>query len=140
MMPINLSSKGLVMIQSECLMCGMPTEQDLRRLISSLRDLPVSLNCLKCDDDLVKQTDGSTLIIDIAHHHETVTQSMDKLEKALLLGWQSTVAKVRLIVGGGRIREEVLVQLQYYQELGYFQKFMEEIPNHGAVIVHLRHA
>lgn len=121
-------------MQRECLVCGMPA--DCGRL--HLEDLPPRLQCLKCDSDLFAQSDGSCLTRDIAHGHETVPQALRKLDMALLEAWRSTARDLRLIVGGGVIRREVLGQLHYYQGSGYLAGYAEESPNHGAVLVKIR--
>ena len=123
-------------MQRECLVCGMPAA--CGRL--HLEDLPPRLICLKCDSDLYAQSDGSCLTRDIAHQHETVAQALQKLDTALVRAWQSPAAQLRLVVGGGRIRSEVLGQLHYYQRCGYLLDYAEEAPNHGAVLVTIRRA
>jgi hypothetical protein len=123
-------------MQRECLVCGMPA--DCGRL--QLEDLPPRLQCLKCDSDLYAQSDGSCLTRDIAHQHETVVQALAKLDAALLAAWRSPAQKLRLVVGGGRIRTEVLGQLHYYRSCGYLLDYAEETPNHGAVLVKIRNS
>jgi hypothetical protein len=118
----------------ECLICGMPA--DCGRL--HLEDLPPRLQCLKCDSELFAQSDGSCLTRDIAHGHETVPQALRKLDTALLEAWRSSARDLRLIVGGGVIRREVLGQLHYYRSCGYLLDYAEESPNHGAVLVRIR--
>ena len=51
-----------------CLDCGMQVPDDIRR-------------CPKCDNQLDRQTDGSTVTIDIAHHGERVSDALRKLER-----------------------------------------------------------
>lgn len=121
-------------MQRECLVCGMPA--DCGRL--HLPDLPPRLHCLKCDSELFAQSDGSRLTIDIAHRHETVAQALRKLDAALVEAWQSSARDLRLVVGGGVIRREVLGQLHYYRGCGYLLDYAEESPNHGAVLVKIR--
>lgn len=121
-------------MQRECLACGMPA--DCGRL--HLDDLPPRLHCLKCDSDVFAQSDGSRLTCDIAHRHETVPQALRKLDSALLEAWRSTARDLRLVVGGGVIRREVLGQLHHYRSRGYLLDYAEESPNHGAVLVRIR--
>lgn len=122
------------LMQRECLACGMPVT--VQRL--QLEDLPPRQICLKCDSDLYAQSSGSCVTRDIAHHHETVTKAMQKLEAALIDAWQGTFRTLRLVVGGGLIRNEVLGQLRHYQQRGYLLDFGEESPNRGAILVRLR--
>lgn len=121
-------------MQRECLVCGMPA--DCGRL--HLDDLPPRLQCLKCDSDLYAQSDGSCLTCDIAHQRETVAQALRKLDAALLRAWSGTARQLRLVVGGGAIRAEVLGQLQLYQQRGYLLDHAEESPNRGAILVEIR--
>jgi hypothetical protein len=56
----------------------------------------------------------------------------------LLEGWRGYYRGVRIIVGGGLIREEVLQQLRYYRERGIVRGSREDSPNRGAIVVALR--
>lgn len=120
--------------QRECLYCGM--QQEIPTV--SLADQDLDYLCCKCDSSLLEQTDGSTLTRDIAHQHETVSQAMIKLDQALDLAWQGYYQSVRLVVGGGRIREEILGQLVWYVQEGRVRDMSDEAPNRGAVLVRLR--
>ena len=51
---------------------------------------------------------------------------------------QPAARDLRLVVGGGVIRREVLGQLHYYRGCGYLLDYAEESPNHGAVLVRIR--
>jgi hypothetical protein len=94
--------------------------------------------CDKCDSPLFRQSDGSTLTVDIAHHRETVAQALQKLESALTDGWHGYASQVRLIVGGGAIREAVLAELYFQQSRNRVLTFIEEGGNRGAVLVKIR--
>lgn len=109
----------------ECLRCGM--------LVA-----PGVLECPKCDDRLQEQTDGSILHCDIAHQHETVAQAMLKLEDALQDCRESHACGVRLAVGRGRIREEVMRQLSWLVMRGEIMDFDHDEGNTGAIVVMLR--
>lgn len=121
-------------LQRRCRACGFP--QDTAAL--SLDALPPRLICLKCDANLYAQHDGSCRTYDIAHSHETVARALRKLDAALLEGWGSHAATLRLVVGGGTIRREILGQLTYYQRLGRLLAFTEDSPNRGAILLRLR--
>lgn len=121
-------------MQRECLVCGMPAV--VNRL--QLDDLPPQQYCLKCDSDLYAQSDGSCLTCDIAHQHETIPLALQKLDAAIVAAWQANYQQLRLVVGGGSIRNEVLGQLRYYQASSYLLSYTEESPNRGAVLVRIR--
>lgn len=71
-----------------------------------------AVRCPKCDSLISKQTDGSTVQFDIAHHGETVREALTNLERWLDEARQELPRFVRVIVGTGRIREEALGWLQ----------------------------
>ena len=103
-----------------------------------LDQAPPRLRCAKCDENLYLQHDGRFLTRDIAHGRETVARALEKLEELLLDGWRGYYRGVRIIVGGGLIRDEVLGQLRYYRERGNVRVFREDSPNRGAIVVTLR--
>jgi hypothetical protein len=118
----------------ECQICGMLH-------IISLPDFDERASehyCDKCDSALFRQSDGSTLSVDIAHQRETVTQALQKLESALTDGWHGYAAQLRLIVGGGAIREAVLAELYFQQSRSRIVSFVEEGGNRGAIRVKIR--
>ena len=117
-----------------CLDCGMPVSAPWLQL----DDLPPSLVCPKCDADVFRQHNGRCLTRDIAHQHETIERALHKLDALLVEGWQGTWQSLRLIVGGGRIREQVLGQLHYHQQQGRLRSYSEDSPNRGAIVVLLR--
>jgi hypothetical protein len=93
--------------------------------------------CDKCDSPLFSQSDGSTFTLDIAHQHETVTRALDKFEHALNHIWQQSYAEnLRLVVGGGLIRDAVLAELFFKKSRGSVLDFCEE--NRGAVLIKIR--
>jgi hypothetical protein len=103
-----------------------------------LDQVPPHLSCPKCEQNLYLQHDGSCLTRDIAHQRETIVQALAKLDRLLLDGWQSHCRSVRIIVGGGLIRDQVLGQLHYYQGQGVIRAYHEDSPNRGAIIAVLR--
>lgn len=120
--------------QRRCRDCGFP--QNTPAL--TLDALPPRLICLKCDANLYAQHDGSCRTVDIAHSQETVWRALRKLDAALLEGWASEAATLRVVVGGGMIRREILGQLTHYQRLGRLKAFAEDSPNRGAILLRLR--
>jgi hypothetical protein len=120
--------------ERECLLCGMLH-------VVSLPDFEERASqqcCDKCDSPLFGQSDGSTLTVDIAHHRETVAQALQKLESALTAGWHGYAGQVRLIVGGGAIREAVLAELYFQQSKNRILSFIEEGGNRGSLLVRIR--
>lgn len=109
----------------QCLGCGMLVSAGVKA-------------CPKCDALLEEQTDGSVLHRDIAHQHETVAQAMCKLEQALLDCRQSHACGVRLAVGRGVIREEVMRQLSWLAMNGDILDFDHDEGNTGAIMVFMR--
>ena len=103
-----------------------------------LDQAPPRLRCSKCDESLYLQHDGSVLTRDIAHGHETVARASEKLDGLLLEGWRGYYRGVRIVVGGGLIREEVLRQLAYYRQRGIVRTYREDSPNRGAIVAVLR--
>lgn len=120
--------------ERECLHCGM------LHLVSlpDFNERAIEQYCDKCDSPLFRQSDGSTLTVDIAHHRETVAQALQKLESALTEGWHGYAGQVRLIVGGGAIREAVLAELYFQQSKNRILNVFEEDGNRGAVGVKIR--
>jgi hypothetical protein len=122
------------MAERRCLRCGMSTTAAR----FDLDQAPPKLRCSKCDDELYRQHDGRFLTRDIAHGRETIARAMEKLDELLLEGWRGYSRGVRVVVGGGLIRDEVLGQLRYYRERGIVSSFREDSPNRGAIVVVLR--
>lgn len=131
---MNWTSPHRCSDQRRCRDCGFP--QDTVAL--SLDALPPRQSCPKCDANIYAQHDGSCWTYDIAHSQETVARALGKLDAALLEGWGSHAATLRLVVGGGAIRREILGQLTYYQRLGRLLAFAEDSPNRGAILLRLR--
>ncbi len=117
----------------ECLYCGLLNTQPP----GDIADRHLEPLCVKCDSPLWGQSDGSTVTVDIAHQHETVPQALVKFSDALQRSWRYTHAEhLRLIVGGGLIRDAVLGELFFLQSKGTILDCIEE--NRGAVLVRIR--
>ena len=117
----------------ECLSCGMHHQQLAPDIADRVRE-PL---CIKCDSPLFSLSDGSTITVDIAHHRETVVQAVEKFELTLNRVWKQTHAQtLRLIVGGGLIRDAVLAELYFKKSRGTVLDFSEE--NRGALIIRIR--
>ncbi|MDR2213449.1 MAG: hypothetical protein LBE21_07485 [Pseudomonadales bacterium] len=122
------------MAERHCLNCGMSANAPRFELDQA----PPLLRCAKCDQNLFLQHDGSCLTDDIAHHHETLPLALKKLDRLLLEGWRGYYRTLRVIIGGGLIREQTLGQLHYYQRQGLIRAYHQDSPNRGAVMVVLR--
>jgi ribosomal protein S27AE len=120
--------------QRQCLNCGMAVA------IAPLHldEIPPRRICIKCDDDVYQQSKGTCLTQDIAHQHETITKALQKLDAVLLSAWSGYYREIRVIVGGGQIRQQVLGQLHYYQQQRKILSYQEESPNQGALLAVIR--
>jgi len=132
--PDMKESDQILDMEKECLQCGMMNSIPA----FDITDWNRNDRCLKCDDVLILQHDGSTHTCDIAHNHEKVDQAMSKLHRHLNDAINSYTRRVRFIVGGGRIRDEVLGLLTFYQQQGYIVSYSVEGNNAGAVSVIVR--
>ena len=108
-----------------CLVCGMSVDETV-------------LNCPKCDNDLSRQHDGSTITVDIAHQGERVHEALRKMQDEIDLARKGTAMRLRFIVGTGRIREEVLRALGDLKFRGDILDFQSETSNPGAVQVRIK--
>lgn len=117
----------------ECLFCGLLDTQPR----GEIADRHLEPLCVKCDSPLWSQSDGSTVTVDIAHQHETVSQALVKFNDVLQRSWQHSDAEhLRLVVGGGLIRDAVLGELFFLRSKGTILDYTEE--NRGAVLVRIR--
>ena len=108
-----------------CLVCGM---------MLSTRDRW----CPKCDNRLDEQTDGSTITIDIAHHGERVPHALRKMNEEIRLAKSGVARYLRLVVGSGVIREEVMSALLDHEARGTIRHFELESRNSGAILIQLK--
>jgi predicted ATP-dependent serine protease len=109
----------------ECLECGMEVPKRLT-------------NCPKCDANLQGQNSGLILQLDIAHNAETIPVALGKLERAVEEAQQCRAQALRLVVGRGLIRDEVLRQLSWLQHSGRLLTYDYDDGNTGAILVTLR--
>lgn len=102
-----------------------------------IRDRRWEPSCAKCDSPLWSLSDGSTLTGDIAHQHETVAEAQRKFHRLLERAWAESYARsLRLIVGGGTIRDAVLAELHYLRQQGAVLEYKDE--NRGVIRVRIR--
>jgi hypothetical protein len=112
-------------MQGSCLVCGMSTSEEMRF-------------CPKCDNPLDLQHDGSTITVDIAHQGERVSEALQKMHAEINSAKKGVAMRLRLVVGSGLIREEVLLALRDLKFRGDIVEFDSETNNAGAVLVRLK--
>ena len=94
--------------------------------------------CPKCDNRLDQQTDGSTVTVDVAHQGERVRDALQKMRSAIRDERSGVTKYLRLIVGSGVIREEVLIALREAEHRQQIVSFKLEGRNAGAYLVQLK--
>jgi len=97
-----------------------------------------AIQCPKCDNNLELQTDGSTFAVDISHNRESVYEALKKMEEAIDLAKNGSAQFLKLIVGGGLIREEVSLALSAVERRLEIKSFQRENRNAGVIIVRLK--
>lgn len=112
-------------MQQVCLDCGMSVSETMRY-------------CPKCDNALNLQHDGSTITVDIAHQGERVSEALQKMQSEIDLARKGVVKCIRLVVGSGLIRDEVMLVLRDLRFRGDILDFEPESFNAGAVLVRLK--
>jgi hypothetical protein len=112
-------------MQDICLECGMSVSLDMR-------------HCPKCDNALDLQHDGTTITVDIAHNGERVSEALQKMQMEIALARKGVARNIRLVVGSGLIRDEVLLVLRDLEFRGDVKDFEPELFNAGAVLVRLK--
>jgi len=110
----------------ECLQCGFIIDD---------REIT---DCPKCDAVLGKQTDGSIRTVDIAHHQETLSEAVDKLRKAVNRHRKGKAESLRVIVGGGIIREGIIASLNQMRARRLIKDYQPEKGNSGAYVLKLK--
>jgi hypothetical protein len=110
---------------THCLNCGMHVNARDRR-------------CPKCDNHLDAQTDGSTITVDIAHHGERVRDALQKMNSEVKHARAGVAQYLRLIVGSGVIREEVMMSLRDLEFRKVIIRADFESENSGAILVQLK--
>lgn len=113
------------MKQRACLSCGMYVDAS-------------TPTCPKCDNPLDLQHDGSTISVDIAHQGERVHEALEKMQQEIDIARSGVAMNIRLIVGSGVIRDEVLLRLRDLEFRGEIKSFEGEGHNQGAVLVRLK--
>jgi len=112
-------------MQQICLDCGMSVSA-------------ATSNCPKCDNALNLQHGGSTITVDIAHQGERVGEALRKMQSEIDMARKGVAMCIRLIVGSGLIRDEVLLALRDLKFRGDVMDFEPESLNAGAVLIRLK--
>jgi len=112
-------------MQQICLECGMSVNETMDY-------------CPKCDNALNLQHDGSTITVDIAHQGERVSEALRKMQSEIDSARKGVAMCIRLVVGSGLIRDEVLLALRDLKFRGDIKNFESESFNAGAVLVRLK--
>lgn len=112
-------------MQKNCLACGMSVDDFVS-------------HCPKCDNDLEQQHDGSVITVDIAHQGERVHEALEKMEREINSARRGVAQHLRLIVGSGLIRDNVLLRLRDFEFRGDIKEFDSENNNPGSVLVKLK--
>lgn len=120
-----MSKQDIKMMNQVCLNCGMSVSEMMQ-------------HCPKCDNDLNAQHDGSTITIDIAHKGERVNEALSKMQCEIALARKEAAKRMRLIVGSGLIREEVMLALRDLEYRDEIKGFKLEPKNAGAVLINLK--
>jgi len=95
-------------------------------------------HCPKCDNPLDLQHDGSTITVDIAHNGERVSEALSKMQSEIDRARKDVAMRLRLVVGSGLIRDEVLLKLRDLKFRRDIKDFEPELFNAGAVLVQLK--
>lgn len=111
-------------MQGTCLNCGMYVGEHTG-------------TCPKCDNELALQHDGSTVTVDIAHNGERVSDALLRMQDEIDFARKRFALRLRLIVGSGAIRDEVMLALRDLEFRGEIKSFDAEARNAGAVLIEL---
>ena len=107
-----------------CQQCGMDFEPECEA-------------CPKCDFGVYDQNKTLTYTRDIAHDHQTVDRAITEFYAVLNSARKEQYGYVRLIVGGGKIKEEIGALLETEKWRESIQRFELEQPNSGAYRIKL---
>ena len=94
-------------------------------------------HCPKCDYGITEQNRRDTYTRDVAHNRQTVAEASAELYSVLDTAKREQFGYVRLVVGGGRIKEEIGHLLETEQWRGTIRSFELDHPNTGAYLVKL---
>lgn len=110
---------------NECLNCGMLMDARQR-------------HCPKCDNRLDLQTDGTTRTVDVAHQGERVSDALRKMRAEIRETKLGLAKYLRLVVGSGVIREEVMNTLGDLLFQKQIIDYHLDDKNSGVILVQLK--
>ena len=113
------------MKKQQCFQCGMAVPAKTKR-------------CPKCDNRIARQTDGSTVKADIAHHGERVQEAVSKMHAIIDMEKAGLTQYLRLVVGGGAIREAAEYELITLKHRRAIKSYAPDGGNTGAFMVRLK--
>ena len=93
--------------------------------------------CPKCDYGAFDQNRAAILTEDIAHSRQTVAQASTQFYQLLDKAKRENYGKLRLIVGGGKIKQEIGDLLDSEIWRGNIKRYQLDNPNTGAYLVKL---
>jgi hypothetical protein len=96
---------------------------------------PQDIHCPKCDEHRYAQNRKKTLSIDIAHDMQTLIQAEQQFDAAIRQAREEQYGKLKLIVGRGRIRQEIRRSLDTAQWQNRIRSYKPEDNNDGAYIL-----
>jgi hypothetical protein len=93
--------------------------------------------CPKCDARPFSENRRATLTIDIAHGGQRVHEALVEFQEALEMAQEQGYGYLRLIVGSGRINQELARDLEAAIWRGQIKNYQYEDPNKGAYLVRM---
>ena len=96
------------------------------------------IHCPKCDEHRYAKNRTKTLVVDIAHNRQRLEQAEFQLDKAIDQAIAENFGALKVIVGGGIIRQEIPKSLDaalWQKRIGDYQP---EDKNAGAYIIQLK--
>lgn len=94
-------------------------------------------HCPKCDTRPFSENRKATLTIDIAHQGQRLHEALEEFEEALQLAREQGYGYLRLIVGSGKINQELAKDLDTAVWRGLIKDYQHETPNKGAYLVRM---
>ena len=79
-----------------------------------------------------------TITVDIAHQGEHLSEALQKMQSEIDLASKGVAKSIRLVVGSGLIRDEVVLVLRDLKFRGDVIDFEAEPFNAGAILVRLK--
>ena len=93
--------------------------------------------CPKCDTQPFSENRRATLTVDIAHQGQRVHEALEEFAEALEMAREQGYGYLRLIVGSGKINQELALDLDTAIWRGLIKDYQYEDPNQGVYLVRL---